>query len=140
MGPAGQRDLQTRLPPGQAPSRAPTRGRPGTPPLRPPLSSLGTLRLQPPSLGTLGGAGVGADREGCVPRLHRACRVAVGSASWKMATAPSSPSREVGLPQRVSWVPARVELMLPSWGGAPSPDPQPSPAVAGTDCERVREG
>lgn len=61
-------------------------------------------------------------------------------ASWKMATAPSSPSRDVGLPQRVSCVPASVELMLLSCRGATSADPQPSPVVAGTDWERMRAG
>lgn len=57
-----------------------------------------------------------------------------------MATAPSSPSREVGLPHRVSCVPARVELMLPSCRGAVSPDPELSSVVAGTDWERMRVG
>lgn len=76
--------------------------------------------------------------EGCC--LIGPCRGAACRASWKMTTAPSSPSRDVGLPHRVSWVPAKVELMLPSWRGAISPDPQPSPAVAGTDWERMREG
>lgn len=77
---------------------------------------------------------------GCIPRAHRTCRAGDCRASWKMATAPSSPSRDVGLPHRVSCVPARVELMLPSGRGATSPVPQPSPAVAGTDWERMREG
>lgn len=76
----------------------------------------------------------------CIPKVNRARRADAGRASWKMATAPSSPSRDVGLPHRVSCVPARVELMLPSCKGVTSPDPQPSPAVAGTDCEREREG
>lgn len=74
------------------------------------------------------------------PRTYRTCRADACRASWKMATVPSSPSRDVGLPHRVSWVPARVELMLPSCRGAPSPGPQPKPVEAGTDWERVREG
>lgn len=77
---------------------------------------------------------------GCIPRVYRTCRTANCRASWKMATVPSLPSRDVGLPHRVSCVPARVELMLPSCRGAISPDPEPSPAVAGTDWERMREG
>lgn len=76
----------------------------------------------------------------CIPRTHRPWTAGACKASWKMATAPSSPSRDVGLPHRVSWVPARVELMLPSCRGAPGPDPQLRPVEAGTDWERVREG
>lgn len=74
-----------------------------------------------------------------VPEQKSALTWVCCSASQKMATEPRWPSRDVGVPHSVSWLPAAVVATTPSVGGCRGVQAW-GPRAAGKDCERQRAG
>lgn len=74
-----------------------------------------------------------------VPRQKSALTWVCCSTSQKIATEPRWPSREVGVPHSVSWLPAAVVDTTPSVGGCRGVQAW-GPREAGKDCERQSTG